>query len=527
MNTKPKYDPITLSILWSRLLAIVDEAGTTLQRTAFSTVTRESNDFAVVLMDKHGRSIAQSGISVPSFLGVLPMLTQALLRDYFPPKSWKEGDCVMTNDPWLCAGHKPDIGLVSPIFRNKKLIGFIGTIAHSPDMGGALWGAGGRDLYEEGLMVPPTKLMMAGKENETLLNIIEANVRAAKQTIGDIRAQLAANEQGIRSLARLMDEMNMRDLQAAAEQIIAASEKAMREAISKAPDGVYSYDYDADGDGLNNPVHIKCTITIAGSDISVDYTGTSGAHPLAINAVMNYCYAYTAYPIKCAFSPDVPNNEGSFRPITVTAPKGSLLNAQKPVPLGGRNITGNILHAAVFGALAQAVPEQVQADCGSACWCVVLNGSKSDGSEASKKEEFVEYFFLNGGYGARPTMNGIATLSFPTNVANVPIEVLENSAPVLVTEKSLLRGSGGIGKFNGGDGQRFAFKMVGNEPINLSLLSEKTKTVSRGILGGGNGTSGAIRIKPERFIAPKGLDKLHPGEELILELPGGGGYGKV
>jgi N-methylhydantoinase B len=534
MAKQQHYDAITLSILWSRLLAIVDEAGTTLQRTAFSTVTRESNDFAVVLMDKYGRSIAQSGISVPSFLGVLPMLTQALLKDYFSPKTWKEDDCVMTNDPWLCAGHKPDIGLVSPIFRNKKLIGFIGTIAHSPDMGGALWGTGGRDLYEEGLMVPPTKLMNAGKENETLFNIIEANVRAAKQTIGDIRAQLAANEQGIRSLMRLMDEMTMNDLQTAAEQIINASERAMREAISKAPDGVYAYDYDADGDGLDNPVHIKCTITIAGSDIAVDYAGTSGAHPLAINAVMNYCYAYTAYPIKCVFSPDVPNNEGSFRPISVTAPKGSLLNAQKPVPLGGRNITGNILHAAVFGALAQAVPEQVQADCGSACWCVVLNGNRADGAESSdpdnaaeKQTEFVEYFFLNGGYAARPTMHGIPTLSFPTNVANVPIEVLENSAPVLVTEKSLIRNSGGDGAFRGGDGQRFSFKMIGKEPINISLLTEKTKTVSRGIVGGGDGKSGAIRIKPERFIAPKGLDKLHPGEELILELPGAGGYGKA
>jgi N-methylhydantoinase B len=514
------YDSITLSILWSRLLAIVDEAGTTLQRTAFSTVTRESNDFAVVLMDKDGRSIAQSGISVPSFLGVLPMLTKALLKDYFPPHTWREGDTVMTNDPWLCAGHKPDIGLVSPIFRNGTLIGFIGTIAHSPDMGGALWGAGGRDLYEEGLMVPPTKLVIAGAENEMLFNIIEANVRVAKQTIGDIRAQLAANEQGIRSLMRLMDEMQMDDLQTAAEQIIDASERAMREAIAQAPDGTYRYEYDADGDGLEHPVHIVCTVTIDGDEITVDYDGTSGAHPLGINAVLNYTYAYTAYPIKCTFSPDVPNNEGSFRPIHVTAPKGSLLNAQKPVPLGARNITGNILHAAVFGALAQAVPEQVQADCGAACWCVVLNGHDS-----KQGRDFVEYFFLNGGYGARPTMNGIPTLSFPTNVANVPVEVLENSAPVLVTEKSLRRDSGGKGRYKGGMGQTFSFKNIGHDPINISILTEKTKTVARGICGGGDGKKGRILTKPKRFIAPKGLDKLYPNEELILQLPGGGGYG--
>jgi len=536
--TSQKYDPITLSILWARLLAIVDEAGTTLQRTSFSTVTRESNDFAVVLMDAHGRSIAQSSTSVPSFLGVLPMLTQALLRDYFPLNSWQDGDVVMTNDPWLCAGHKPDIGLVSPIFRQNgsviggqgRLVGFIGTIAHSPDMGGVLWGAGARDLYEEGLMVPPTKLYEAGKPNQTLFNIIEANVRASRQTLGDIRAQVASNEQGIRSLMRLMDENNLDTLEILAEQVIEASEKAMRDALRKAPDGTYHYAYDADGDGLDEPVHIKCAVTIKGDEIEVDYEGTSGAHSLAINAVKNYVFAYTAYPIKCAFSPDVPNNEGAFRPITVKAPVGSLLNAQKPVPLGGRNITGNILHAPVFGALAQAVPLQIQADCGSACWCLVLNGQKEIALKTAhgvekKQTEFVEYFFLNGGYAARPHIDGVNVLSFPTNVANVPIEVLERDAPILVTEKSLRPNTGGAGKYRGGLGQTFAFKMVGKEPINFSILTEKTKTFPHGICGGENGGGGSFEIQPHRFLPPKGLTKLYEGEVVTLHLPGGGGYG--
>ncbi|MEN0046964.1 MAG: hydantoinase B/oxoprolinase family protein [Bacteroidota bacterium] len=519
-STSTTYDSITLSILWSRLISIVDEAGTTLQRTSFSTVTRESNDFAVVLMDSRGRSLAQSSISVPSFLGVLPMLTQALLKDYFPAETWEEGDVVMTNDPWLCAGHKPDIGIVSPIFHRSLLIGFIGTIAHSPDMGGSLWGAGARDLYEEGLMVPPTKLMVAGEPNETLFRLIRSNVRAARQTLGDIRAQIAANDQGIRSLKRLMEENGMREIDTLGEQIIIASEKAMREAIAQAPDGSYRYEYDADGDGKDEPVRFVATVNIKGDEIHVDYDGTSGAHSLGINAVLNYTYAYTAYPIKCTFSPEVPNNEGAFRPIKVTAPKGCLVNAQKPVPLGARNITGNMLHAVVFGALSQAVPDKVQADCGSACWCIVLNGMHKDG------REFVEYFFLNGGYGARPNQDGIHVLSFPTNVANVPIEVLENDAPIRVTQKALARNSGGDGKYKGGDGQVFAIKMVGDEPINISILTEKTKTVARGICGGGDGQKGSIQIIPERPIPPKGLDKLYPGEEIIFTLPGGGGYGR-
>ncbi|MCU0339894.1 MAG: hydantoinase B/oxoprolinase family protein, partial [Spirosomaceae bacterium] len=409
-------------------------------------------------------------------------------------------------------------------------IGFIGTIAHSPDMGGALWGAGARDLYEEGLMIPPTKLYEAGKPNQMLFNIIEANVRASRQTLGDIRAQVASNEQGIRSLMRLMEENNMDNLEVLAEQVIEASEKAMRDALRQAPDGTYRYSYDADGDGLNEPVHIECAVTIKGDEIEVDYEGTSGAHSLAINAVKNYVFAYTAYPIKCAFSPDVPNNEGAFRPIKVKAPLGSLLNAQKPVPLGGRNITGNILHAPVFGALAQAVPLQVQADCGSACWCLVLNGQKevaiktTNGVE-KRKTEFVEYFFLNGGYAARPNKDGVNVLSFPTNVANVPIEVLERDAPILVTEKSLRPNTGGAGQYRGGLGQTFAFKMVGKEPINFSILTEKTKTVPHGICGGENGGGGSFGIEPARFLPPKGLTKLYEGEVVTLNLPGGGGYG--
>ena len=510
---------VDLGIVWARLVALVDEAGDALKRTAFSTVTRESNDFAVVLMDLGGRAVAQSSISVPSFLGVLPMLTKALLAGDFPVQKWRPGDVVMTNDPWLCAGHKPDIGVVSPVFVDERLVGFVGTIAHSPDMGGALWGAGARDLYEEGLMVPPTLLYRAGEPNETLFDLVAANVRAPRQTLGDVRAQVAANAQAARGLAPILDQAGLEDLEGVSAQIRGASEAAMRDALAAAPDGTFRYAYDADGDGLDEPVHIEIAVTIDGDTIAVDYAGTGGPHSLGINAVMNYVYAYTAYPIKCAFSPDVPNNDGAFEPITVTAPVGSLLNAQPPVPLGARNITGNMLHAAVFGALVQAVPDRVQADCGAPCWSVVLNGQDGRG------ETYVEYFFLNGGYGARPTRDGEGVLSFPTNVANVPIEVLERSMPVLFIEKSLRPDSGGDGQFRGGLGQTTAFRWEGDAPVNLSLLTEKTKHRAAGLAGGEDGSMGAARIDPERPLAPKGLTKLTPGDTLTLDLPGGGGFG--
>ncbi|MEI8110488.1 MAG: hydantoinase B/oxoprolinase family protein [Chitinophagia bacterium] len=517
------FNAIELSLLWSRLISLVDEAGTTLQRTAFSSVTRESADFAVVLMDTHGQSLAQSSVSVPSFLGVMPFLVKALIKEYFPLPTWQEGDVVITNDPWLCAGHKPDIGIVTPIFKKNRLIGFIGCIAHSPDIGGTLWGAGAKDYYEEGLYIPPMKLYAAGKKNDTIFSLIASNVRASQQTIGDILAQVAANDQGIRSLHRMLDENNLDSINELGDQIIRSSEQAMRKAILKAPDGVYTSEYFADGDGIKEPVRFVCTITIKKDEIFVDYTGTSPAHSLAINAVLNYVFAYTAYPIKCVFSPEVPNNEGSFRPIHVWAPEGSLLNAKKPSPLGARNVTGNLLHGPVMKALAQAVPNQVQADCGAAVWVMVLSGKNKSGAE------FVEYLFLAGGYGGRKGMAGAPTLCYPTNVANVPIEVFENDAPVLVTEKSLLRGSGGRGQFPGGEGQRFSYRNIGTLPIQISNVTEKLNHSAYGLLGGEPGKKGKLYVKgikgKKRFTPPKGHDTLLPGEELVMELPGGGGYG--
>ncbi len=527
-----KFDAIELSVLWSRLISIVDEAGTTLQRTAFSSVTRESADFAVVLMDTRGQSLAQSSVSVPSFLGVLPFLVKALIKDYFPVNTWKAGDVVITNDPWLCAGHKPDIGIVTPIFAaspnrsgGAALIGFIGCIAHSPDIGGTLWGAGAKDFYEEGLYIPPIKLYDAGKENTTLFSILSTNVRAASQTVGDILAQVAANDQGIRSLHRMMQENGLTAIDALGKQIIAASEKAMRAAIKAAPNGTYKAEYDADGDGIKEPVTFKCAVTIKDDEIFVDYTGTSPAHSLAINAVLNYVFAYTAYPIKCIFSPEVPNNEGSFRPIHVYAPEGCLLNAQKPSPLGARNVTGNLLHGPIMKALSKAVPGKVQADCGAAVWVMVLSGKRDDGTE------FVEYLFLAGGYGGRKGLDGEPTLCYPTNVANVPIEVFENDAPVLVTEKSIIAGSGGAGKYRGGNGQRFGYKNIGKHAIQISNVTEKINNRAYGLFGGKEGKKGRVFIRTlagkKRFTPPKGHDKLLPGEELVMELPGGGGYGKI
>ncbi len=519
------FSAIDLSIFWNRLIAIVDEAGATLQRTAFSTVTRESADFAVVLMDTKGQSLAQSSVSVPSFLGVLPVLTKTLLRDHFPLATWQEGDVAITNDPWMCAGHKPDIGLVSPIFFREQLIGFIGCIAHSPDIGGTLWGAGARDFYEEGLYIPPTKLYDAGRPNETLFSIIRTNVRAADQTVGDILAQAAANDQGIRSLQRLLEEANLNGIDEIGTQIIDATERAMRAAIRAAPDGTYHSEYSADGDGIRHPVTFKCAVTIQGDEISVDYTGSSPQHPLAINAVLNYVFAYTAYPIKCVFSPDVPNNEGAFRPIKVWAPEGSILNARKPAPLGARNVTGNLLHGPVLLALSQAVPDRVQADCGAAVWVMVSSGQNRAG------QEFVNYLFLAGGYGGRPGSDGPPTLCYPTNVANVPIEVFENDAPVLVLEKSLRPRSGGNGRYRGGDGQRFAYQNYGDTPISISNVTEKINHSAYGLFGGQPGKKGRVYVidaqGKKRFTPPKGIDRLLPGEALVMELPGGGGYGSV
>lgn len=511
-----QYDPITLQILWSRLIATVDEASATLVRTSFSTVVRESNDFACVLLDAGGRSLAQSTASVPSFIGTLPVTVRHMLRE-FPAELLEPGDVLLTNDPWLGTGHLPDINIARPVFRAGRLIGFAASVAHSPDIGGRIRSPDAREVFEEGLRIPPLKLIKAGEPNKDVLRVIRSNVRVPDMVEGDLMAQVAANDMSARRLLQMMDEHGLDDLESLATAIHGYSESAMREAISRVPDGEYGYEFQTDG--FDRPLKVRIAVRVAEDTVHVDYAGSSPQVDRALNVVPNYTYAYTAFAIKAALSPDVPNNEGGFRPITVTAPEGSIFNPRFPAAVGGRAVMGHFLPAAVFGALAQVVPEKVQAASGSPLWCMNVAAVDDRGHRVATM------FFVNGGQGASAVKDGISCISFPSNMSNTPIEVLENTAPVEIEEKQLRAGSGGRGRHKGGMGQQVAVRIKSQGPATIAFLADRTKYPAFGLEGGTEGALGSITLNG-RPLDPKRIHVVQPGDLVVLSTPGGGGFGE-
>jgi N-methylhydantoinase B len=515
MSASDHYDAITLRILWNRLIAIVDEAAVTLRRTSFSTLVRESNDFACVLLDREGRSLVQNSAAIPSFIGTLPITVRHFLR-HFPPAVLEPGDILTTNDPWLATGHLPDLTLAMPIFRNGRIVAIAASVAHLPDVGGRIRSADARTIFEEGLQIPPTKLFRAGQPDELLFDVIRRNVRVPEQVVGDIMAQVAANELATRRLLRLMDELDD-DLSELAATIHATSEAAMRERIQAIPDGEYRGEVRPDG--FEEQLRISLSVRVDGDHIHCDYAGTSEQADIALNSVANYTFAYTAYPLKCLTSPEIPNNEGSFTPITVSAPEGTILNPRYPAPVGGRAMIGHFLSAAVFQALAPVIPKAVQAPSGSPLWCLNLAGEH-------RQRQFAVAYFLNGGQGASAGRDGISCLSFPSNVSNTPVEVMETLAPIRVEAKRLRHGSGGSGARRGGDGQDLSIRSLAERPITAAFLADRLREGPAGLLGGAHGATGNVTVNGVA-INPKRQYQLQPNDVLTLSTPGAGGFGEV
>ncbi len=510
-------DPITLEVLWSRLIAIAEEAAREIVRTAFSTTVRESHLFAVVLLNTKGYAISQASSAMPSYVGSMPLTIRELLK-IFPPESFQPDDLVLTNDPWLGTGHLQDMTTLSPIFYKKNLVGFIGITSHATDMGGKLRSPEVRDIYEEGLQLPPCKYMVEGQVNPEILRIIRANVRVPAQVEGDLISHMAGGKLAAQRIESMLEEYKLRDLDGISSTIFQRSENAMREAIKKVPDGEYRFHVSTDG--YDDPLIIRVEVRVRGSSIVVDYTGTSPQVDRGLNAVLNYVFAYSAYSLKCLFCPQIPNNEGNFRPITVTAPEGSILNPRYPSPVNGRSMVGQFIPSAIFGALCKAVPELVQAASGSPAWAI--NAAGVDG----QSRPFAGNFFLNGGQGASKNHDGISCLSFPSNASNTPIEVLEHIVPLLVERKAIIRDSGGAGEFVGGNGQQVIVKSLSDVQILLSFLSERTRHPAYGLFGGKNGRVGKVTLNG-RPINPKRQWVMSPGDRLVLEVPSGGGYGEA
>ncbi len=507
-------DPITLQIQWSRLVSIMDEVDIALLRTAFSTIVSETRDYAVIMLDRHARSIAQAQICVAHFTGSLPSATRTMLEE-FPPETLAPGDVLITNDPWLCHGHLPDFYIVTPVFHAGAIVAYLATAAHMADVGGRLDELNARDLFEEGLRIPPSKLYEAGKPNRQLFRIIEANTRFPRLVLGDIGAIIGAAKIGSERYLDLVADYGVPALDKLADTILDRSEAAMRAAIALIPDGVYRDELYCDG--VRTPTRVCVTITVDGSTVALDYTGSSPqSSDSSVNVVLNVTHAHSLMALKCSLCPEVPNNEGIFRPIRTTAPEGSVLNARLPAAVRARSKTSFHTHTAIYGALAGIIPDQVQAASGSfwsmRCLCVDDDG-----------DPFLIYVLPNGGQGASSGTDGHSTTAFPGNGTITPVEIIENGGPVLVAERSLRQDSGGPGRFRGGLGQVIRLRTRDGRTVRMTIRPDKMRFPASGLQGGRPGAPGAIMV--DGAVIPTDPFLLAPGQEFTLMLPGGGGFG--
>lgn len=508
------FDAVSLGIMWDRLVSIVDEIVSTLVRTSFSTIVNESYDLTCVVLDEQANSIAQGTFSVPVFIGSAPITLRHMLKRY-PPDTLKPGDVIMTNDPWQGTGHLYDITMVRPVFRNGRIVAYTLSITHLPDIGGSGFGSSAVEVYHEGIRIPICKLYEEGRLNELLLDIIRTNVRVPEQVIGDVMANVACNEVGGRELLAFMDEYGLDDLGDLSRTIRGQSEAAMRAKIRELGDGTWENRMQVEG--FDGPCDYAVRIDVKGDSVAYDFTGTSGCVRAAVNVPFCYTNAMALHAIKSLLLPNIPNNAGSIAPISVFAPPGCILNAQPPFATGGRHAMGHFVTPLVYGALAKALPERVQAGSGMMN-LITFQGMRRDG------RPFSTLYFAAGGYGALENLDGQCTLPHPSNMAVVPVEVWETLTHTTIESKRLVPDSGGPGRWRGGLGQEVVLRNDTGHTVTTLGMGNRTMFPARGMFSGGDG---ALRVhfidgKP---VHAKGRNELAPGQRMRIVEAGGGGYG--
>lgn len=514
-------DAIELEVLWGSLISTVNEQARALQRAAFSPIVREAGDLANALFDRQGRMVAQAVTGTPGHINSLARAAGAMLAEY-PADTLVPGDVLITNDPYKTAGQLLDVTVLSPVFRGGQVIALFGSTIHHTDVGGYGIGAGGRDVFEEGLWIPITKLMIAGERNEDVWKFILSNVRQPEHMAGDLHAQIASGAVGAQRLQMLCDSRDLADIQDLSDEVIRRSEEATRRAIRALPAGTYRAHSILDlADGSEIDIHVAITVDPDAGEILVDYAGSSGASPAGINVVKNYTHAYTTFTIRSVLNPEVPNNFGSLAPIMVEAPEGSIVNAVSPAPGTARHVVGMFLPMPLLAALAEVAPDRVLAEGSGAVWTMQVSGTHDDGSPF-----ITAMFTYAGGVGARATKPGLSATSYPTGVSAVPMEVVEASAPVRFLRKELRPGSGGSGVAEGGLGQIIEFTVDTTRPWQLNAVTSRMRHAPRGLFGGGSGAPGRFLVNGEP-VKTQARIQLNPGDVVRLELPGGGGYGNL
>lgn len=516
------FDPITLEILWRRLISIVDEADSSVARTAFSSLLRDAHDYTCMFTDRKGRELAQGSFATPGQSGAMALGIKNLVNKY-PLDYYAPGDVFITNDPWALAGHLNDVCVMSPIFYNDDLVAFTACVFHHSDIGGRV-ASDNHDVFEEGLFIPLIKLYDRGVLNESVLDMIRWNVRTAEEVIGDIRSQIAANHVCAEKVRQMLKESDLDNLDDLADQIIGLTEQSMREEIEKIPDGIYRARGTIEQTKGSDDIIIEAKVEIKGSDIVVDLEGSSPQVNWGGNVVFNFTFAYVFMAVKSMFAPDIPNNDGCAKPIQLTAPEGTVVNCRFPAAVAARMGVGHFLTEVIYRALADALPGKVIAASGGTPAAMnVFYGKRKDG------KPWHSVIIRGGGMGAGANNDGNYVYIFPANGANTPVEIFESDTPLIVEKRELLVDSGGPGKMKGGLGKRELFRIPDDEyapvpPVNLGIQAGRYVYPAEGLFNGKPGTKAQFLVndKPGNSY---GLTQMKPGDIITIDAPGGGGYG--
>ena len=517
-----EFDPITLEILWRRLLSIVDEADSTVARTAFSSLLRDAHDYTCMFTDRKGRELAQGTFATPGQSGAMALGIKNLVTQ-LPDDSYERGDIFITNDPWALAGHLNDVCVMSPIFYKDQLTAFTACVFHHSDIGGRV-ASDNREVFEEGLFIPLVKLYDGGVLNESVMDMIRWNVRTPDEVTGDIRSQIAANHVCEEKICQMLEDSNLDSLDDLADEIIGRTEKSMRDAIERVPDGVYRAEGIVEQMEGEDDILIKAAVEVKGSEIIVDLDGSSGQVGWGGNVVYNFTYAYVHMAIKSMFDPEIPNNDGTAAPVSMKAPEGSVVNCKFPAAVAARLQIGHFLTEIIYRALASALPDRViAASGGTPATMNVMYGKRHDG------QPFHSVRIRGGGMGASSSMDGHYVAIFPANGANTPVEILESDTPLIVEKRELLADSGGPGKMKGGLGRRVVLRIPDDEyaplpPVNLGMQSGRFRYPPQGLFGGKSGSKAQFLVNGEPGN-PYGLTQLNPADVVIMDAAGGGGYG--
>jgi N-methylhydantoinase B len=535
-----KYDPIKLEIYKHLFSAVAEEMGMVLRKSSFSPNIKERRDFSCAIFDLKIRMVAQAA-HIPVHLGAMPLSVESAMHQFSQDIS--PGDTIILNDPFHGGTHLPDITMVSPVFfrdyshqKSKTILaGFVASRAHHSDVGGITPGSMplAQEIYQEGLIIPPVKLVQKGIVDQDLMRLVLSNVRTPEERKGDFLAQLAANQRGVDRMNELFSLHGIKEIYQAMEQLLSYSERMTRRLLESIPDGKYSFSDALDDDGLNSySIPIAVTITISGDRAVVDFSGSALQQAGSINAVIAITFSTVSYVFRSLLGMDIPNNSGCIRPIEVLAPVGTILNAQFPSAVAGGNVeTSQRIVDVLLGAFAKACPEKIPAASQGTMNNVTIGGylpSNMYQNYADLGKSFVYYETIGGGSGACPNSDGASAIhSHMTNTLNTPIEALEYAYPLQIHNYSIRPNSGGDGKYRGGDGIIREIQLL--VYCQVTLLTERRKMPPYGLNGGSPGKCGEnmyIRDGIKYPLPAKGTFSLKAGDILRICTPGGGGYSR-